>query len=124
MTKLIIQIGISKRILVIDLRSEEEPDARLAVVNPTIVWESDETDKAPEGCLSIPGFEEVVRRPSEVTIEGFTPQGEEMTIEAGDLFARALQHEIDHLDGVLFIDRITPLKRRMLLKKWKKQQEE
>ena len=114
------QIGISKRILVIDLRSEEEPDARLAVVNPTIVWESDETDKAPEGCLSIPGFEEVVRRPSEVTIEGFTPQGEEMTIEAGDLFARALQHEIDHLDGVLFIDRITPLKRRMLLKKWKK----
>jgi len=91
------------------------------VVNPQVVWASRHKDKAPEGCLSIPGMEEVVQRPEEVTVEGMTPDGRPMTIEAGDLFARALQHEIDHLDGILFIDHISALKRRMLLKKWKKQ---
>ena len=118
------QIGLSKRVIVIDLRREDEPDARLALVNPTIVWESREKDKAPEGCLSIPGLEEVVPRPEAVEIEGFDPEGRPISVEADDLFARALQHEIDHLDGVLFIDRVSALKRRMLMKKWKKIQEE
>jgi peptide deformylase len=118
------QVGISKRLIVIDLRHEDEPAARLAIVNPRVVWSSDDTEKSTEGCLSIPGMEEVVRRPYSVTIEGFTPEGDPMTVEAEELFARALQHEIDHLDGVLFIDRVSALKRRMLMKKWKKLQAE
>ena len=118
------QIGISRRVLVIDLRREEQPEAKLALINPSVVWTSDETDKASEGCLSIPGLEEVVERPWEVRVEGFDPDGNPVTIEADELFSRALQHEIDHLDGVLFPDRISALKRRMLMKKWKKQQAE
>jgi len=118
------QIGVSRRVTVIDLRREDEPEARVALVNPRVVWTSDETEKAPEGCLSIPGMEEVVTRPWSVRVEGFDPDGNEVSIEADELFARALQHEIDHLDGILFPDRISALKRRMLLKKWKKQQAE
>jgi peptide deformylase len=116
------QVGVSRRVLVVDLRREEEPEARVALVNPRVVWASDEREKAPEGCLSIPGMEEVVERPRAVRIEGFDPEGNEMVVEADELYSRALQHEIDHLDGILFPDRISPLKRRMLLKKWKKQQ--
>ena len=116
------QIGVSKRVIVIDLRLPDQPSERLAVVNPRVVWSS--KDKAPEGCLSIPGMEEVVQRPYAVEIEGFDPKGNPMTIEAEELFARALQHEIDHLDGILFFDRVSALKRRMLMKKWKKQQAE
>lgn len=114
------QIGVSKRVLVVDLRREEEPEARVALVNPRVVWHSDETEKELEGCLSIPGLEEVVERPWAVKIEGVDPEGRPLEVEADELFARALQHEIDHLDGILFPDRVTPLKRRMLLKKWRK----
>jgi len=115
------QVGISKRVLVLDLRREEEPEAKVALVNPAVTWASSKTDKQPEGCLSIPGMEEVVARPWAVRVEGVDPEGKPLVIEADDLFSRALQHEIDHLDGVLFPDRISALKRRMLMKKWKKQ---
>ena len=118
------QIGVSRRVTVIDLRREDEPEARVALVNPRVVWVSKESEKAPEGCLSIPGMEEVVTRPWSIRVEGFDPDGNEVHIEADELFARALQHEIDHLDGILFPDRISALKRRMLMKKWKKQQAE
>ena len=115
------QIGVSRRILVVDVRDdEEEGRGRIALVNPRVVAVSDETDKAPEGCLSIPGLEDVVERPWRVEVRGFDPDGNEVRVEADDLFGRALQHEIDHLDGVLFIDRVSPLKRKMLVKKWKK----
>jgi peptide deformylase len=115
------QIGISRRILVVDVRERDEEDGhRVALVNPEIVAMSEELDRAPEGCLSIPGLEEVVERPWKVEIRGFDPEGRDVRIEAEDLFGRALQHEIDHLDGVLFLDRVSPLKRRMLVKKWKK----
>jgi len=114
------QVGISRRVLVVDLRREDQPDRRVALVNPKIVWASGETDKQPEGCLSIPGLEEVVERPWAVRIEGFDPEGNEIVVEAEELFARALQHEIDHLDGVLFLDRVSPLTRKLALKKWKK----
>ncbi len=116
------QVGVSRRVLVVDLRRDDEPEARVALVNPRIVWSSEEREKAPEGCLSIPGMEEVVERPAEVRVEGFDPEGNRVEVEADELFARALQHEIDHLDGILFPDRLSPLKRRMLLKKWRKQQ--
>lgn len=118
------QIGLSKRIIVVDLRREDEPEQRIAIVNPRVVWASDETEKEAEGCLSIPGLEDVVERPAAVRVEGFHPTGEPLSVEADELFARALQHEIDHVEGVLFLDRVTPLKRRMLLKKWKKLRDE
>lgn len=118
------QIGLSKRLLVIDLRREGEDDEQIALVNPRLVWQSEELHKQSEGCLSIPGLEEIVERPKEVRVEGRDPHGEPVSIEAEDLLARALQHEIDHLNGVLFLDRVSPLKRRMLMKKWKKQSED
>ncbi|NJD18548.1 MAG: peptide deformylase [Gemmatimonadetes bacterium] len=118
------QVGISKRVLVVDLRREEEPEAHLALVNPVVTWASRELDKAPEGCLSIPGLEDTVIRPWAVKVEGYAPKGRPVQVAAEDLFARALQHEIDHLDGILFLDRLSPLKRRMQMKKWKKLREE
>lgn len=119
------QIGISERIIVVDVSaSDEEEGEPLALVNPRVVESSRATDRAPEGCLSIPGMEEVVERPSAVKVEGSTPAGEHVAIEADGLLSRVLQHEIDHLDGVLFIDRLSPLKRRMALRKWKKAREE
>lgn len=118
------QVGISKRVLVVDLRREDEPEARVALVNPRVTWESDDEWKEAEGCLSIPGLEEMVVRPWAVRIEGFDPDGEPVVLEAEELYARALQHEIDHLDGVLFLDHLSPLTRRMALKKWKKLREE
>jgi peptide deformylase len=114
------QIGISTRVVVIDLRREDADDEPMALVNPRLAWQSPETAKQPEGCLSIPGLEEVVERPAEVRVDARDPEGNRVTVEAGELLARALQHEIDHLDGVLFLDRVSALKRRMLLKKWKK----
>jgi peptide deformylase len=77
-----------------------------------------------EGCLSIPGLEEVVERPWAVEVQALDPVGQPVTVEADALLARALQHEIDHLDGILFPDRVSPLKRKLLLAKWKKLQAE
>jgi peptide deformylase len=119
------QIGISSRILVVDVREREEGGAgRLALVNPVIVSASEDTERSPEGCLSIPGLEEVVERSWSVEVKAFNVKGEPVRFEADALLARALQHEIDHLDGILFIDRVSPLKRKMLLAKWKKLREE
>ena len=118
------QVGLSRRVLVIDLRREDEDDEQIALVNPRIVWHSDDKAKQSEGCLSIPGLEEIVQRPAEVRVEALDPSGDPVTLFADDLLARALQHEIDHLDGVLFLDRVSPLKRRMLMKKWKKRSED
>ena len=119
------QIGVSRRVCVLDLRDEDNPEAgRWVFVNPVVVESSDDEDKAPEGCLSIPEMEEVVTRPARVTVRGFDAEGEAIEVEADGLLARALQHEIDHLDGVLFIDRLSTFKRRALLKKWKKSRKE
>jgi len=119
------QVGVSLRVCVLDLRDEDDPDGgRWVFVNPVIVESSDEDDKAPEGCLSIPEMEDVVSRAARVTVQGFDADGEAIEVEADGLLARALQHEIDHLDGVLFIDRLSAYKRRALLKKWKKSQKE
>lgn len=115
------QIGLSRRVIVVDLQAQEDEEPRrLAVVNPVVSWQSEETEKQSEGCLSIPGLEEVVKRPASVRVEGRDPEGKELVVEADGLFSRALQHEIDHVNGILFVDRVSPLKRKMLLKKWKK----
>ena len=118
------QIGISQRVIVVDLRSEEQPEARLALINPKVVWASKESEKAPEGCLSIPGLEEVIKRSSAIRVEAVDIDGGSIELETEGLFARVLQHEIDHLDGILFVDRVSALKRRILMKKWKKIQSE
>lgn len=115
------QVGISKRVIIVDLgEADEDQVGAVALVNPRVVEASRKTDKAPEGCLSIPGIEDVVERPEKVTVEGLDPHGKLVTMEVSGLLGRALQHEIDHTNGILFIDRVSPLKRRMLMKKWHK----
>jgi peptide deformylase len=118
------QIGISRRVLVADVRRDAGDEARVALVNPRVVETGEEEDRAPEGCLSIPGVSEMVPRPTRVVVEGFDPEGERVRVEAEGLFGRVLQHEVDHLDGILFVDRISPLKRRMLLRKYRKLRQE
>lgn len=114
------QVGVSERILVVDVTEEDETRHVHALVNPVIAWSSRKTERGAEGCLSIPGIEETVSRHARVTVEALSPNGDPVRIEAGELLGRALQHEVDHLDGVLFIDRVSPLKRGILLRKWRK----
>lgn len=114
------QIGLGMRVLVAEVAEEGVEVQRAAIVNPRIVEVAEEEESAPEGCLSIPGVTEVVSRPYRVVVEGLNPEGEPVRVEGEGLFGRVLQHEVDHLDGVLFFDRISPLKRRMLLKKYRK----
>lgn len=117
------QVGVGLRVIVVDTREEEGAGA-LALINPRIADASAETDRAEEGCLSIPGIADIVERPVRVVVEALDPDGEPVRIEADGLRARALQHEVDHLDGVLFLDRLSALKRKMALQKWRKLQEE
>jgi peptide deformylase len=112
------QVGLSIRVIVVD--PHEDGVKPVALVNPTVVERSVETAKGEEGCLSIPGVKDIVERPSHVTIEGLDRDGNVVRFEADELQARVLQHEVDHLDGVLFFDRLSPLKRRMLLRRWNK----
>jgi len=99
------QIGISKRIIVVSLK--ERGFEKLALVNPIIEYYSSETESMEEGCLSLPGISAEVKRSGKVLVRGFTRSGREVEITAIDLLARVLQHEIDHLDGILFIDRLS-----------------
>jgi peptide deformylase len=112
------QVGVGDRIIVIDPRIPEV--APFALVNPVIVEASEERERGEEGCLSIPGLKDIVERSANVVVEGLSADGAPVRLPADGLLARVLQHEVDHLDGVLFIDRVSPLKRRMLLKKWQK----
>jgi peptide deformylase len=108
------QLGILRRVLIYQ-RGEEEPV--VALVNPSVVESSDETDVDQEGCLSLAGASVVidVERPSRVIVEASSPGGAPVRLEAEALEARVIQHEIDHLDGVLIIDRTTPEQRRTAL---------
>lgn len=112
------QVGVSDRIIVIDPHIEGE-DA-FALINPEIVQASKDTEKGEEGCLSIPGLRDLVERSVSVRVRGLTPEGELRELEAEGLLARIVQHEVDHLDGILFLDRLSPLKRKLLLAKWQK----
>lgn len=114
------QVGVSRRVIVLDVEEESGDSNRVALVNPRLATWTAKKDKQAEGCLSIPGLEGIVARPVSVVVDGKDPEGRAVRVEAEGLFARALQHEIDHLDGVLFIDRLSPLKRQLLLKKWRK----
>jgi len=116
------QVGILERIVVCDVVTDEEAEpAPMALVNPEIVARSEETRVYEEGCLSIPEYTEEVTRPAEVTVRYLDLLGEEREIRAGGLLATCLQHEIDHLDGVLFIDHLSRLKRDRVIKRFQKQ---
>lgn len=111
------QIGVMKRVIVYDLGDEErEP---FALCNPVIVSRSDECEVDDEGCLSFPGISVVVERSSGVVCEALALDGTPVRVEAEGLQARLLQHEIDHLDGVLIIDRATPEERKAALKRYR-----
>ena len=114
------QIGVPVRVFVYDVREPESAPG--ALINPVIVEKSGRT-KDEEGCLSIPDLRELVTRAERVVVEGLDREGETVRVEADGLLGRCLQHEIDHLDGILFIDRVSPLKRKMLLGKWAKRKD-
>jgi peptide deformylase len=107
------QIGVAQRVLVVDVPAEGERRIQLALVNPVIRRRSG-SEAGEEGCLSIPGIWEDVRRAGHVEVEGLDEQGRAVSVAAEGFLARALQHEVDHLDGVLFVDRLSPLKRQFL----------
>jgi peptide deformylase len=116
-----IQIGAPKRIIVMDLaRAEEAPQPRF-FVNPEILWRSEEMAVAEEGCLSVPEIYDEVERPARVKLRYLNYQGEEVVEDAEGLFAVCIQHEMDHLEGVLFIDHLSRLKRERAVKRVKKE---
>ncbi len=115
-----IQVGVPRRLLVIDLAKEDEPKDPHVFINPEIVARGAGVSTYEEGCLSIPDYYAEVDRPDRVTVDYLDRDGERRTIEAEGLLATCLQHEIDHLDGVLFIDHISKLKRDMVVRKFRK----
>jgi len=115
-----IQIAKPLRMLVIDLAKKDEPPQPLHFINPEIVWSADDRSVYEEGCLSIPEYYEEVERPASVRARFVDRDGKQQEILAEGLLATVLQHEIDHLDGVLFIDHISKLKRDRVIKKFVK----
>jgi len=115
-----IQVGVAARLLVLDVAPKEaSPDPRI-FFNPEILWRSDERSVYDEGCLSIPEYYAEVERPKRIGLRYVDEHGVCMEMEADGLLATCLQHEMDHLDGILFIDHISKLKRDMVIKKFKK----
>jgi peptide deformylase len=111
------QIGLTERMLVMDVAGEDEPRKPYCLINPEIIWSSKETSVYKEGCLSIPEQYAEVTRPAEVRVRYETPVGTTEELQATGLLATCVQHEIDHLNGVLFIDYLSRLKRDMILRK-------
>jgi peptide deformylase len=115
-----IQIGVARRIVTLDLSKKDEEQRPMVFINPEITWKSAETSKHEEGCLSIPDYYEEVERPAQVRVKYLDLDGGEHEIEASALLAICLQHEIDHTNGVLFIDHLSKLKRDRVIKKFTK----
>ncbi|MBI4276148.1 MAG: peptide deformylase [Rhizobiales bacterium] len=115
-----IQVGEPKRVVTLDLAKKEEPKAPQVFINPEIVWRSEEVRVHEEGCLSIPEFYEEVERPAQVKIRYLDLDGETHEVDATGILSTALQHEVDHLNGVLFIDHLSKLKRDRVIKKFAK----
>lgn len=112
-----VQIGVPKRVIVIDLDQKEGNKNPIAYINPKIVWASDEVAVFEEGCLSVPEIWDDVERPARIKCEYLDRDGKKQLLEADGLLATCLQHEMDHLNGVLFIDHLSRLKRGMAIKK-------
>ena len=110
------QIGISLRIIVIDTSLGKNANDLISMINPKII-EYAGIQKEEEGCLSLPGFEVIIPRPRRIVIQGLNQQGKTETFEGTNLLARAFQHELDHLEGSLYLDRLRGIKRELILKK-------
>ena len=119
------QVGVLKQVLVIDVARQDETPAPVRMVNPEIVWVSDTQVSNSEGCLSLPEQYADVTRPDRVKVRYLDETGARQVLEADGLLATCIQHEIDHLSGILFVDHLSALKRNMILRrmaKWKRQQ--
>ncbi len=114
------QVGLNKRMIVVDTTQSEEKGKALKMINPNIVWRSKEFKKHEEGCLSIPGYYEYINRPDKIIVEYLNENNEKIELEAQGLLSVVIQHEVDHLDGILFIDHISSLKRGIISRKLKK----
>ncbi|MDE1940451.1 MAG: peptide deformylase [Alphaproteobacteria bacterium] len=112
-----VQIGVAKRVVVMDLDQKDGKNKPQVFINPKIVWVSEETATFEEGCLSVPDIWEDVERPARIRAEYLDRDGKKQTVEADGLLADCLQHEMDHLNGVLFIDHLSRLKRSIALRK-------
>ena len=112
-----VQIGVAKRVIVMDLDQKDGKRNPRVFVNPKILWASEDLATFEEGCLSVPDIWEEVERPASIRAEYLGRDGEKQTLEADGLLADCLQHEMDHLEGVLFIDRLSRLKRSIALRK-------
>ncbi|MFY9991027.1 MAG: peptide deformylase [Rhodoplanes sp.] len=115
-----IQLGVAKRVVTMDISKKEDAKNPRVFINPEVVWSSDEKSVYEEGCLSIPDVHEDVERPARVIVRYLDLAGKAQESEADGLFATCIQHEIDHLNGVLFIDHISKLKRDRIVKKFTK----
>ena len=113
------QVGVSLRIFVIDLSVGRKAEDLMVFVNPVMV-DQEGVQLEEEGCLSVPGFNATVARPSRAVVKGLDRHGVERTVEGRDLLARAFQHEMDHLDGKLFLDRVRGIKRDLIVRKIRK----
>jgi peptide deformylase len=110
------QVGENVRVLVVDISTKEEENSLLELINPKIT-DSSGSQSSEEGCLSIPGYYGNITRKKNVTVEAVNRDGEKFEIEAEDILSRVLQHEIDHLDGILFFDKMAKLKKELFVKK-------
>lgn len=119
-----IQIAEPIRLLVMDVADKDQPKAPMVMFNPKVIWSSDERNTYEEGCLSIPDYYAEVERPKMVRVTYIDFNGKAQEIAADDLLATCVQHEIDHLDGKLFIDHLSRIKREMVVKKFKKRVKE
>ena len=116
-----IQLGEPKRLITMDLAKKDDPKEPQVFINPEILWTSEDKSVHEEGCLSIPEYYEEVERPAEVKVKYLDLEGQPREVHATGLLATCLQHEIDHLNGVLFIDHLSKLKRDRVVKKFTKQ---
>lgn len=114
------QVGISKRLVVIDIRGDDS--LLFKMINPEIIYRSDNLIESEEGCLSVPNIRETIYRNEEIIVKYYDENFEEREVKANGLLARCLQHELDHLDGKLYFDRLSRLKRSRLIKKYKNEQ--
>jgi peptide deformylase len=115
-----IQVGVARRVITVDTAKKDEPKQPQVFINPEVVWSSQEKNTYEEGCLSIPEYYEEVERPAQVKVRYTDLDGKTHEVEADGLLATVLQHEIDHTNGVLFIDHISKLKRDRVIKKFAK----
>jgi peptide deformylase len=115
------QVGVTRRILVVDISRKEEPREPICMANPEIIWHSDELETYEEGCLSLPEQYGDVERPARIKVRYLDEKGEQQEREGDGLLATCIQHEMDHLEGIIFVDHLSALKRKMILRKLAKQ---